>query len=415
MRIAITLDGEATLGGVANSRSSVPTLQYIPGSVVRGAYSAAWIREHGAPNDQFDRLFEGPIRFGPLFAGAPPLPLSILTHKRRHDPHRCQRAWWDLALETPAQLNVCPDCAGPLEMSKGKIVAGPTRRSVTHVALGPGETALDGKLYTREVIAGDTEFTGELDGPADLIAELAEYSRLRIGGRLTTNGAASAVLTDAEPTGVAQRLDDGRLLLRLASPAVFVDERGRPRREPTPGELGDLLGYGAAVERSWTRWTTVGGWHIASGLPKPVDRAVEAGSTFVVKAVEGVDDDALRALAQRGLGLRRHEGFGALAPPPCTVRTAAALNAEVERHLGRFVPLRGIKNPAAFAAVVTALRELAEARRHTPAAQPLTDSILVRFMASQAPENYRKACAFLVGVTDPDLLGACVTRMEQAQ
>jgi hypothetical protein len=64
------------------------------------------------------------------------------------------------------------------------------------------------------------------------------------------------------------------LVLRLRSPGIFTDPQGRPSRDPDPSELTEVLGTPARVVRRWTRWQQAGGWHIASGLPKPSELAV---------------------------------------------------------------------------------------------------------------------------------------------
>lgn len=76
------------------------------------------------------------------------------------------------------------------------------------------------------------------------------------------------------------------------------------------------------VVKSWARWEQAGGWHAASGLPKPQELTVTAGSPFLIHPERTVDDSALQRLGARGLGLRRHEGFGDLAPPPRLRRDA---------------------------------------------------------------------------------------------
>ena len=122
--------------------------------------------------------------------------------------------------------------------------------------------------------------------------------------------------TGGQDPPTAERLDDGRLVIRLRSPGIFTDDQGRPSRDPNAAELDEVLGCQARVVRRWARWETVGGWHVASGLPKPAELAVAAGSTYLIEPSGPVPGDALAELGRRGLGLRRHEGFGDLAPPP---------------------------------------------------------------------------------------------------
>jgi len=84
-----------------------------------------------------------------------------------------------------------------------------------------------------------------------------------------------------------------------------------------------------AVEeaRCWTRPIRVGGWHAASGLPKPTELAMELGSVLVLRFREQPGPGSLQRLAREGVGLRRIEGFGSvqLNPPPW--RRAEALPA----------------------------------------------------------------------------------------
>ena len=140
-----------------------------------------------------------------------------------------------------------------------------------------------------------------------------------MGSRRSVRGAATLKLHEdvaAEPVQTAR----GHVVLRLASPGIFVDAYGLPHHEPDTAELADLLGVDTVtVTNSWIRWTDVGGWHTASGLPKPTDRAVAAGCTYLLRCTPRLPtDQALRILATRGVGLRRREGYGALysAPAP---------------------------------------------------------------------------------------------------
>ena len=62
---------------------------------------------------------------------------------------------------------------------------------------------------------------------------------------------------------------------------------------------------------------------MASGLPKHTELAVCAGSTFAISpgGHGSFDRDKVISLLGRGLGLRRHEGFGHLRQSPFAVKT----------------------------------------------------------------------------------------------
>ena len=84
---------------------------------------------------------------------------------------------------------------------------------------------------------------------------------------------------------------------------------------------------------------------MASGLPKPVELAVAPGSTYLLETEREVTDEALAGLGRRGLGLRRHEGFGDLAPPPVLAQGRLTRDAENQRRqalLDSVAPLRGM-------------------------------------------------------------------------
>ena len=189
-------------------------------------------------------------------------------------------------------------------------------------------------------------FTGTLvaDDPADL-ATLQALGPVRVGGRRTTHGLAHVTIRDAAQPPAAQLRGDGMLVIRLRSPGIFADRYGRPIPEPDPGELADVLQTSAKVVRSWTRWQQVGGWHAASGLPKPAGLAAAAGSTYLIQPERSVATAVLSALARRGLGLRRHEGFGDLAPAPVLAEGKLARE-QRKRHASRLTDsvaaLRGV-------------------------------------------------------------------------
>ena len=84
---------------------------------------------------------------------------------------------------------------------------------------------------------------------------------------------------------------------------------------------------------------------MASGLPKPAELAVVAGSTYVISTERAVPDAILDRLSLRGLGLRRHEGFGDLAPPP-VLKPGRRAREQQQRHrrdlMDAVAALRGV-------------------------------------------------------------------------
>ncbi|MCP2170354.1 type III-B CRISPR module-associated Cmr3 family protein [Goodfellowiella coeruleoviolacea] len=325
--VVVTAQQPLALGRGTSAGASAPTHRHIPGSVLRGALAAAWIAEHGEPTresglrDEFVALFERNVRFGPLFApGSTVVPLSVLRCKYQRD-NSCAQIWHDEAFsdeeiteEVKEKTRVCESCGGPLARGRSEVEFLPGDAIVrsTRVALTAEGTAQDGALYTRDELAHrDTtgaprQFVGRIVGDAPW---LAQARTLFLGGRRSTSGAVTYQADPAAPKPVPP-LTGRTLVLRLLSPAVFVDKAGRPSSQPDEHVLTELLGVTATVAHSWIRWDRVGGWHAAADLPKPEEHVIAAGSTYKLKLEGDPDPAALQRLRDHGVGLRRAEGFG---------------------------------------------------------------------------------------------------------
>ncbi|MGH3905067.1 MAG: type III-B CRISPR module-associated Cmr3 family protein [Pseudonocardiaceae bacterium] len=320
-RVTVTLQQPVHVGTGPLPDYRNPTHDHIPGSVLRGACAAAWIRALGPPEPgtahrhEFIDTFEADGVFGPLHRAAGlPVPVSVLVHKYQAEP-RCRRSWWDRSLG--ADATECPDCGQGLTSARGEPPEPPDRLHRTRAALSTEGIAEDAQLYRKDSLPRHQILTGWVSGPAVQAFTIAgdPLHRLWLGGGRTTGGLAHvAVNPAAEPEPL--ETDDTAVLLRLASPAIFVDDTGLPAEAPNEAELRAALGVDeVTVAGQWTRWGEAAGWHAATGLAKPTERVVAAGSTYRVQCDRAPSPEALRALRIRGLGLRRREGFGALCPP----------------------------------------------------------------------------------------------------
>ena len=296
---------------------------YVPGWVLRGAFAAAWIRRYGVPStspkrDEFVRLFEGGVRFGPAFAAEGPSSLAV--HKHKYDPAPgCRSKVVDRAL-VDGPWPECTTCDQEWVPCRGIADSGRLVHRRTSVRVGSDGIAVDANLFARESISACDDqgearvLTGQIiANDPQHVETLMALGPVRVGGRRTSYGLSElAVTSDGEPHLGGQVRPDGRVVVRLVSPAVFVDDYGRPARVPDAAELATWFDADATLIRQWTRWEHVGGWHAASGLPKPTETVVSAGSTYLVDVADPVNKDTLRRLWTRGVGLRRHEGFGHL-------------------------------------------------------------------------------------------------------
>jgi CRISPR-associated protein Csx10 len=392
LRVTVTARQRLALGVGSEVSYFTGTHPFAPGSVLRGALAAAWIAENGLPAAgsgaaAFRDLFDGPIRYGPMFVpGTVVVPVSARRCKYPRDA-RCESQAVDEAFETGS---CCPACNGPLEPGKGQVIlpGDVSLERITRTSIDPATAkAADGELYAHGALPAGTVLTGYIHGRDPW---LARPRRLRLGGRRTVSGAAdyqAVPLRPAEqdqmpnewpglppPTGLPHPAgslpaspghNGARLVIRLASPAVFVDAAGRPSLQPDP--VLDL--DGAIVERRWARPATWSGWHAASRLPKPDEVCAIAGSTYRITGQVGVLRDLAERLPREGAGLRRAEGFGDIRiawqpwrppAPAAPGQTLAAADAKVTEWLE---DLRGLAlDPPQLRWVVDALRELQLAR-----------------------------------------------------
>jgi CRISPR-associated protein Csx10 len=411
--LTLTLKQPAQLGDRARKDFVLSTMEHVSGSVVRGAFAAAWLARHGVTRPgsperkQFLDLFEGGVRFGALLRPETEfMSLAVVGHK--YDPtDACEIVDYDRAMsdEDPPLYCPHPQCRSPIELRRGLSGERPAPDRRTSVAIDESGVARDGQLFTRELLQVGQRFRGTLTATQDQQAILGALGPLRIGGRRTTHGLAEVAISDGGDPPTAQRRPDGKLVIRLRTPAIFTDDYGRPTREPSPSALHAALGVPARVVTRWTRWDQTGGWHAASGLPKPQELTVAAGSTYLIQ----IQDHSERGrgfispakLGAEGLGLRRHEGFGDLAPPPILRMGKAERDAQAA-HLRRIAnqtaPLQGLPVRVSAQAwqVLLNLME-SHANGEAQAADRLR-----RFSTSQPDAAIREAMAFFLGLPQED-------------
>jgi len=318
--VRVVAQQRVSMGRGAGKAFHTATHFHLPGSVLRGALAKAWIVRRGAPDSEFRRLFDGSLRFGPLFAeGSSVQPLSVRVCK--YAPAHCSPWYADAAFPAATDAAAPPgdwdDNAGHWRSSRGEVVgAGGTRvpsDPITSTAVEPRTgTAKEANLFSRDSLRPGLVFTGSVAGDDAglqlLAAAVADLERLELGGRSSVMGSARLFLTGPESPVLPDRSAD-RVVLRLNSPAFLVDDAGRPTLNVV-GKPGQRR-FSGEVERVWTRSLIdgTGGFHGASRLPKPVDVGLAAGTTIVLRP-SGADVGVVTSLITDGIGLRRPEGFG---------------------------------------------------------------------------------------------------------
>ncbi len=299
--------------GVGSTRAyRTESLLYVPGAVLRGALAARWlVNNEDECRDRFRQFFDGQIRFGPLFRPDSRLQSQSVRAYKYEVPNGKSR-YQDMAFSDGSPIEACrlPDKVA-MDPLTGRIVSetgdGIDLDIRTSTANKPGgRVAAESQLRSRAEHPVGTQFFGYIVGPDDPMENLPKYDRVFVGGKRGT-GAQCMVEYDETPTkvpGCDSPSPNSCYVLRTLSPTVLVDAAGRPCTD-----LGEAIPANLEVIQVWGTRTTsqgVSGWHAASRLPKPEDRALAAGTTVVVKG--NLAD--VKELVNHGIGVRRTEGFG---------------------------------------------------------------------------------------------------------
>lgn len=279
----------------------------IPGSVIRGALAAAWTTMGGPRDREFRNVFER-ARFSPLLpTGVRVAGQSVRIckyhsaagHARHHDEA------FEGTLSADDQ-----GCRGRERCNGGYLthdLGQPAFVTLTSTALIPRQhVASTGQLFSREAIEKGTRFSGYIVLPDDTPdTRLRTLTTLFIGGRSSVLGRCDISFT-ALPGAPLPAMDADSVVVRTLSPSLLVDDVGAP----TTDLLAALQRAGLDVRKVWAHRVeagSAGGWHAASGLPKPAEIALAPGATAVLRSP---DQAVLSRLLDRGIGLRRSEGYG---------------------------------------------------------------------------------------------------------
>ena len=329
-----------------SSGNTVHTDDFVPGTAIRGALAGRILRRQ-PPNDEFTRLFEIAVRCedghpsvvsrgddGTItgIERSTPIPSS-----RRICKYECGTAV-DLAaihLWDEVFPNACSKCGAPLKATtgwedhEGRPVRTQTELLGKTELVGPGSreygTARDESLRFDVAISCGQTFTAPLigeGGDLDRLLEMANFNMgdsIRVGRSKSTQGGLKVIAIESHPIDPLGGDMSGGLVVTLMSRAIIVDPFLRPTTElpnitglSDRKESDDIDGAGDPIR--WMATEMVTGWNAGQALPKPTDRALSRGSVFTFEATDDGDGylEELSGWFERGIGLRRSEGFGSV-------------------------------------------------------------------------------------------------------
>ncbi len=370
------LKAEAALS-LLRSRSSnqfAKTLDYLPGSSVRGAFAEIFINKRGAEDADFQRIFANEAiwfsDFLPSFSDAPtlPAPATAAVCKRHGADHkesvrdRLLEAITRNAASSLDEKSQCPVCEAPLERLKaGYFEVNGSRRPVKpskqlrmHVGISRATgSALHSLLFSYEMLVAtklgkqddeeeqSLKFIGTLSADDQSALEalakvVPEREHLSVG-HARTRGLGELSIAERTPLvrendletrcrafnqAVHAKGGDAQAFyfsITLNSHLALRDRLGVPVLENLNAAHFGLNGNNMPELKTVTQFlsaTVVPGWNAALGLPKPDTHAISRGSVVVFAlpqdAVTSKLLNRLATLEHEGLGERRAEGFGSL-------------------------------------------------------------------------------------------------------
>lgn len=321
---------------------------YIAGNVLRGIYTAAFLRREKQDgkmvcnlheNKQFWDLFLGnQVKYGycwPFYENTlfEPVPYSFLKEKKQdtdefYDLASCEQDEIDDFLEEKEScseefINLFYDEYGEMQADFYSVKRAeqyhhrrPKNRSIGHAAGGGMEkkSTADGLLYTMEALKEEQEFHGEIRGSKKLLEELKE---LLPEGSICYLGASrnaqygKAILSYEIKVSESEADEADNAVITLLSPMIAEDEMGNPSTAAT--DVLKLIfpeGEARGKEiRCFCREERQGSYNRKWNMPIPERNILLPGSVIVVYNLD-LPEEKIEKLNRTSFGLYQNEGYG---------------------------------------------------------------------------------------------------------
>lgn len=337
-------------GGLEGDPNATTGLNYIPGSLLRGALVRRYSGNRQANDPDFRRLFlDGNTRFLNAYPALDndrrmlPCPFSMMRCKGATDdilhdfaasePNDSEKIWQPIASVHPFAAVLSDNDAREIATgTPSRIVQVHTQRNRNKGrAMGQDE----GGVFRYDALAPNQRFLANViceEQDVTQIRELLGHDLCMGGSRTAGYGAVQVGEVTASPldewSETPQEVSDfktctsqtvsGEFVFTLLSDLLLRDPiLGQPTAAPeiAVNTLKNLLSFSDLnLEecRIFSRSTIVGGFNRKWGLPLPQTITVAKGSVFVLTGNDIALAD-LRSLLDRGLGERIAEGFGRVA------------------------------------------------------------------------------------------------------
>ena len=327
-KLTLTLHEPTFCGQIPAVSNELVSLQYIPSTALRGAFAAALSAEGRA--HELDAWFSAS---GPHWSPALPIhqsgqkviptPLCFLQEKKDKPLHGRYFTWNVLHGTPPLTGEEIRFQWTRLNSKWLRLNAVETvedlhdvrTRSSMHVGLHYGRQAhRDQALFSREEICPGQQFVAYLTN--NRMAEQLP-TQLFLGKRRSAgNGNITVEISEVSspwPINPVNHVAN----VQLMSDAIVPDPAcGAFSRGLSASDWSRILGVRVEVPQAASTSRIILGWSGTTGLSRDRVIAISAGSVFKLTSADPALESAVHRLAAKGLGTRRHEGFGIIAVNP---------------------------------------------------------------------------------------------------
>jgi CRISPR-associated protein Csx10 len=318
----------------------VATLDYIPGTHIRGMFANEYIKRKGlgvkAHEDStfYNWFLKGDLKFTNAYIvqknnneihGLFPIPLSIQCEKGKEEAY-------DLLLQDDeSDMQTVPISGyGRIDKSnsdkKKVLYKKEVKKSLNfhHARDREKGVSKEGYIFNYESIDENQTFEGYIIGNDEVITQFIDFIKelnkdVFYLGRSKNNqyGKVKFEIISTQPEEFLSeiKIEQGYLdnvIITLLSDTIIYNENGYSTTNliDLENELKKHLGQEVKIKKAFIRQTDQEGFVSVWKLKTPSEVCFKAGSCFLLENLEDADIEKLKELQKTGIGMRTHEGFG---------------------------------------------------------------------------------------------------------
>lgn len=334
--ISVRIDAQEPLkiNDVYRTSDSTQALDYIPGHVLRGALVHAYLKDSGLSSEDLntETIFDDDkIQFWNGYLQidgnrSMPFPDHLYEEKALSRSSQNIKSVYN-ALDK--KRFKCIEKKKPMKrmsydmftISENKLLVQNVKKiSSLHLALNHQNRETDKKLYRYESIAPNQSFEAiiKVDTDHDFARWLFEQDERTIWlGGARNSGYGRSLLKfsfldnkKTEQVVVPAQKRTKQFYILATSDWILQNEHGQIVHALDEQILSDLLGEKVTLEEHIVNSTVTGGYIAPWRAYRPMIQAVQAGSIFKYSVDKEVELQPLKDLGNKGVGMRRNEGFG---------------------------------------------------------------------------------------------------------